>query len=234
MRQRASCDLACVRHYHHQCAALQRMLRRACSLSPARSASAGGPRSPAAAQARRAPRAARGQRGAASGEGGGEGAGAWGRRPARVAGAGLAEPLRKYLACLRRDLLAYLRLLGTLGDLDTLQARCRPYPSPSMYPKRRDLLAYLRLLARWATWTRCKRAPRAPRRGHFRGGWGRARAERVRVSQAAAATSAAALRACPRRPASALFRDIVHSTQACAEKKAPLLRCWVKWGKCQG
>jgi len=122
------------------------MLRRACSLSPARSASAGGPRSPAVAQARRAPRAARGQRGAASGQGGGEGAGAWGRRPARVAGAGLAEPLRKYLACLRRDLLAYLRLLGTLGDLDTLQARCRPYPSPSMYPKRHDLLAYLRLL----------------------------------------------------------------------------------------
>ena len=53
----------------------------------------------------------------------GEEEAAWGARPAKLAGARPVEPTRKFMACLRKYLLAYLRVLGALGDLDTLQAR---------------------------------------------------------------------------------------------------------------
>lgn len=72
----------------------------------------------------RARRSGRGAQEAAHGGGAGSEEAAWGRRPAKVAGAGLEEPARKYMACLRKYLLAYLRLLCVLSDLDTLQVKC--------------------------------------------------------------------------------------------------------------
>ncbi|KAK9841857.1 hypothetical protein WJX81_007591 [Elliptochloris bilobata] len=73
-------------------------------------------------KAGRVPGSERGARGGAGSPMAGEDEATWGRRPAKVAGAGLTEGTRKYMACLRKYLLAYLRLLGALGDLDTLQA----------------------------------------------------------------------------------------------------------------
>ena len=56
----------------------------------------------------------------------GEDEAAWGLRPAKVTGVRPVEPTRKFMACLRKYLLAYLRVLGALGDLDTLQVRALP------------------------------------------------------------------------------------------------------------
>ena len=72
-------------------------------------------------QVGRARRSGRGAQEAAHGGGAVGEEGTWGRRPAKVTGAGLEEPARKYMACLRKYLLAYLRLLCVLSDLDTLQ-----------------------------------------------------------------------------------------------------------------
>lgn len=71
----------------------------------------------------RAPRSERRARRDAGAAAAGEDEAAWGARPAKLAGARPVEPTRKFMACLRKYLLAYLRVLGDLGDLDTLQAR---------------------------------------------------------------------------------------------------------------